>query len=168
MIDSVFGRGASLMFATFYLAMLFSIVPLGDWLGYARPSWFLLIALFWAQEFPSRFGIKSAFVMGLCADVLFDQVLGLHAVVLVSLVYLQLLLNNRFRVMSTFQQVTRIVLFSFMYLLSILVLESFFASTAEKGVLYWLPVFVNALLWPWLHMILDGLKSRFQLYESNS
>ena len=90
MIDLIFGRGFGAILGSVYVALILQIVPMGEWLGFLRPSWVLLIALFWSQAVPGRFGLWYAFFIGVILDVVLDQPLGMHAISLVIILYIQL------------------------------------------------------------------------------
>lgn len=168
MIDQIFGRGFGVILLSIYAALILTIIPMGDWLAYFRPSWVLLIAIFWSQVIPARVGLWYGFIIGLLLDLLLDKPLGLTAISLVLVLYLQLLFDKQLRVLRGFQQMLKIIVFTFLYLLVHRVLEEFFGQTAQRGLAYWLPILSNSLLWPWFFMFMEGIKSRSGIYESNS
>jgi rod shape-determining protein MreD len=165
MIDSIFGRGSSFILVSIYIALVLNILPMGEWLTYLRPSWVLLVVLFWSQILPSRFGIWSAFFVGLVLDIVVDRALGITSISLILIVYLQLLLHKQLRVLSGLQDVLRIFIFSFLYLLLNRLLANFFGDVVEVGLSYWLVMFTNSLIWPWFYMLMDGAKTRLNIYE---
>ncbi len=167
MIEQRMTQGMSLVALSLYAAMVLQIFPMTSWLSYVRPNWILLFLLFWVYVLPGRFGIFFAFLVGLLTDLLLDSVFGIHALSMITIVYLQLLVHRQIRIFSGFQQFLLILFFSFLYLLFIRLLEGFFGNPAEPDMFYWLPVLSNALVWPWLFVVMDSLKSRFNIYENN-
>jgi rod shape-determining protein MreD len=168
MIDRWLGRGFTFIAFTLYVALILTVLPLVEWLDYVRPSWMLLIVLFWVQVLPSRFGIGFAFTIGLITDLLTDSLWGLHSLSIVLTVFVQLLLLRQIRVFTGFQQFLSILVLSFLYLLIFRLLENFFLEDSVSGLVYWTPALINALLWPWFFIVMDNLKTLFHIYESNN
>ena len=167
MIDAWFGRGFSLIVLSVYVALIFSIIPMGDWLAYVRPDWVFLLVMFWTFAMPSRFGIWFAFLVGALIDIVGGSLLGMHSLALVLVVFLQMILHRQLKAFSGFQQFIFVFIFSFLYLLILKITESFFAESISRGVAYWLPSFINALIWPWFYIVMDSLRTRFNIYEAN-
>lgn len=168
MIEQVLGRGFIIIFGSIYCALILTIIPMGDWLNYFRPNWILLVVLFWAQVAPSRFGLWHGLIIGLLLDLLLDKTFGFHSLGLVFILFLQLLLRRQLRVLRGIQQVLSIIVFSFLYLLTLRILEEFFGNSLETGFAYWLPILSNAVIWPWFYIFMEGLKSRAGIYEANN
>lgn len=167
MIEQRMTQGLSLVLMSLYAAMVLQIFPMTSWLSYLRPNWILLLVLFWAYVLPGRFGLFFALLVGVLTDLLLDSVFGIHALSMLVIVYLQLLLHRQIRIFSGVQQFLLIFFFSFLYLLSLRLLEGFFGKPAEVSIVYWLPTLTNALVWPWLLVVMDNLKLRFNIYENN-
>ena len=89
---------------TFFIAYLLAIVPFPEWAMSYRPEWVPLVLIYWVMALPYRFGIGSAWVVGLVLDILEGSILGLNALALVALAYITLSLHMRLRMFSTFQQ----------------------------------------------------------------
>lgn len=64
---------------TLFIAFLLEQLPWDGWLLLLRPDFVLVMLLFWAQRWPQKVGLASAFFLGLMADVQDGVVLGQHA-----------------------------------------------------------------------------------------
>jgi rod shape-determining protein MreD len=111
---------------------------------------------------PHRVGIASALVAGLGLDVLEGALLGQHALALVVVALLALLLYQRLRVYSLWQQAG--VVF---FLVGISQLICQWIQTVE-GVsavppLFLLSAVTSALMWPVVLLVLRGLRRYFQV-----
>ncbi len=165
MIDYLFGRGRGFIYFSFLVAFIFQIFPLFEWLNYLRPLWVLLLMLYWIQVAPSKLGVVSAFFVGLFMDVLFDDVLGMHAMVMSLLGFIVHLFHRRLRVFSNVQQVLLVFILSIFYLLILRILQGFFAGPVTSNFGYWLPALSGALVWPWFKLVMNEIKARINIYE---
>jgi rod shape-determining protein MreD len=98
------GFGYLVILLTFLAAAVLSVVPLPSWLQWARPEWMTLTLIYWCIALPHRAGIGTGLLAGIGLDVLEGSVLGQHALALVIVALLALLLYQRLRVYSLWQQ----------------------------------------------------------------
>lgn len=155
-------RGTLIIYFSFLIALMLSVMPLPDNLQWWRPEWVVLILLYWIVAFPDRIGIGTAWVLGILLDVLEGNLLGLNAFSLTIVAYITLLSYQRIRMFSWAQQALTIFF--------LVALNQFIAHWI-KGVLgvsvqtmmFLVPAFVSALLWPWLFVLLRGVKRRFHV-----
>ncbi len=166
-MNTLLPPGFWFVISSIYIACILAIFPLSDWLAAMRPVWILLMVIYWVRVLPSYLGLWFAFLVGFACDVLLNKTLGSHGLALVLVVYLQLLLQRQIQMFSTLQQVILVLVFSFIYLLTLRVVEMFFGYPVEINIVYWLPALINALLWPWFCFVMDGLKIRLGIYETN-
>lgn len=167
-MPGIFDRGFFFFGISLYVSFILNIMPMGDLLAYVRPSWTLLLLLFLSQVLPGRFGLFTSFCVGLLQDILLDTVLGLHALSLVSVIYLQLLVHRQIKIFSSIQQMAFVFLISFIYLSCLRIVSMFFLDSAAMGLAYWLPALVNALIWPWFYILMSSFKNFIGIYESNN
>ena len=165
---NLFTRGPSFILFSIYIAFVLEIVPIGDVLSYIRPSWLMLVLIFWIQMFPGRVGLGSVFVTGLLFDVLQDSLLGLHASALLLVAYLHLLLNKQVKVFSSIQQILLIFVYSLIYLLTLRLVEGFFSQETTPGLSFLLPAIVNALIWPWMYLVMEAIAVRLNIHDFNT
>lgn len=167
-MSGIFDRGFFFIGISLYVSFILHIIPMGEWLAFVRPSWTLLLLLFLSQVLPGRFGLFTSFCVGLLLDILLDTVLGLHALSLVLVVYLQLLVYRQIKIFSSIQQMAFVFLISFIYLSCLRMVSMFFLDSATMGLAYWLPALVNALIWPWFYILMSSFKNFIGIYESNN
>ena len=89
---------------TFLVAFVLLVVPLPDWLQWARPEWVTLTLIYWCIALPQRVGITIGLLAGLGVDVLEGSLFGQHGLALVVVAFLALILYQRLRVYSLLQQ----------------------------------------------------------------
>lgn len=78
--------------ASVLLALVLIVAPLPfnapNWVGYLRPDWLLLVWFFWIVVKVQHCTLLLAFIIGLLADVLVSQPLGLNAFLMISLTFI--------------------------------------------------------------------------------
>lgn len=147
---------------TFLVAFVLLVVPLPDWLQWARPEWVTLTLIYWCIALPQRVGITIGLLAGLGVDVLEGSLFGQHGLALVVVAFLALILYQRLRVYSLLQQSAVVfVLVGISQLLCQWVQNVAGASGLPK--LFLLPALTSALVWPFVLHILRGLRRRFEL-----
>ena len=66
----------------FIVAFVLEIMPWpNDFQGY-RPTWVVLVLLYWALALPDKVSVGTAFVVGIIWDLVVGSILGIHALVL--------------------------------------------------------------------------------------
>ena len=138
-----------LIFFSFVVAYLLSVLPWsGGWL-LARPDFVLVVLLFWCLHEPRAIGQGMAFVLGLFMDVSDSMLLGQHAFAYVVGVFGAQVLRNRILTFTLPEQTLHILGITFatsavMLLLNMLLGAdfpgpAFFVSPVLTGLL-WAPV----------------------------
>ena len=63
----------------FIVAFVLEIMPWpNDFQGY-RPTWVVLVLLYWALALPDKVSVGTAFVVGIIWDLVVGSILGIHA-----------------------------------------------------------------------------------------
>ncbi len=145
--------------AIFLVALLLTILPLPEAVRFMRPQWASLALIFWVMAAPDRFGIITAWLLGITVDLLLNSLLGLHALSFAIIAFIMLRLHKQFRVFPLWQQ-SAIVLGLLLLERFITVWTTGFAGQPAPPGLHWLAPFVGALLWPWTHIVLRDLQRR--------
>ena len=156
------GQAYGIILLTFFAACLLAVLPLPGWLLWGRPEWLALTLIYWCIALPHRVGIVTALLLGIVLDVLEGAVLGQNGFALVVVALLSLTLYQRLRVYSLWQQSAVVfVLVGVNQLICQWVqnLEGVGATT----LLFLLPAFSSALLWPVVLLLLRGLRRRYQV-----
>ncbi len=155
-------RGSRYIVISLIIAMALTILPLPDTINTWRPEWVALVLMYWVMALPHRIGVNIAWILGICLDVLKGALLGQHALALAVLAYMMLQLSLRIRVYPFWQQSVVIGIVLFIYHALLLWIYDM-TGTIDFSWLYWAPVLIGALLWPWVFIILRDFRRRHQV-----
>jgi len=148
--------------ASFLVALVLALVPLPLWLLWGRPEWVALVLIYWAIALPHRVGMVTALLLGIFLDVLEGAVIGQNAFALVVVALLSFTLYQRLRVFSLPQQAGVVFI-----LIGINQLVSQWVQNLEGGgagsLLFLLPAFSSALLWPVVFTTLRALRRHYRV-----
>ncbi len=134
------------------------LFPLPNWGEILRPYFIALILIYWTVDGSFRVGLGTAFLLGLFLDVAMASLLGQHALGLVVMVYLVQRFRSRIRFFPMWQQslsVLALLINDRFILLWILLIQ----GSRQLDWNFWLAPFVGALLWPWLFLAMDHIRS---------
>ena len=157
-------RGGWLILLTVIAAFLLTMAraPLGapDWLGWLRPGWIVLVIYFWAMHVPQRIGLISTWIIGVFADIVYADPLGLNGLVLATVTFLTWRFHERLRMYAVLQQA---------WVAAAMVLLSEGARRlAHDQAHSWfpvtvLPVVISMFIWPAVYLLLGKLAQRFRV-----
>jgi len=156
------GSGYVVILLTFFAAGVLAVLPLPPWLQWGRPEWVALTLIYWCIALPHRVGIATGLVVGLVVDVLEGAILGQNALAMVLVALLSLLLYQRLRVYSLWQQAG--VVFILVGISEIIC--QWIQNLEGVGVLpsqFLLPALTSALMWPVVLHVLRALRRRFRV-----
>ena len=148
--------------ASFLLALVLAVLPLPQWLLWARPEWLALCLIYWTIALPHRVGILTALVLGVVMDVLEGAVLGQNAFALVVIAVLALLLYQRVRVFSLPQQAGVVFVLVGIHQLICQWVQNLEGAGATT-LLFLLPAVTSALLWPVVLHFLRALRRHYEV-----
>ena len=120
-----------------------------------------MLLCYWLLEAPDHVGLGVAFLCGLVADVVAGTLLGEQALRLVVLAFLVQRFRARLRFFPLWQQATAV----FALLLNDRLIAVAIHLVAGDGLppwLVWLAPVLGFALWPWLFLLLDGLRLRLR------
>ncbi len=155
-------NGRQVVWTSLFIALLLQIMPLPDLVVDFRPDWLLLVLCYWAMALPHRYGILTAWLMGVMLDILLGSSLGVRGLALAVVTYIIAIHFQRLRNFSTFQQGLVIALFSVFYHLMIFVLEQLMGG-AKFTITALYPAVINAPLWIWVFWVLRDLRRHFKV-----
>lgn len=75
-----------------------------EWLRWLRPDWALAVLLYWTLVAPARLATVWAWLSGILVDVLYGDLLGLHAMTLALAVFATARFQQRLALFKLFQQ----------------------------------------------------------------
>ena len=145
---------------TIILGLFISLITLP--LGYYAPEWMLLIVIYWAIAVPSNNKLFIAFLIGIIADIVYGQILGISSLFYVLLVYFILRLYNSLRYMTIAQQA--VVIFIFIFLKQHLLVWAYFII--DRNIDYQALIvgsLVSALIWPLIYYSLRFIRRKFNI-----
>jgi rod shape-determining protein MreD len=156
------GLGYAVILLTFIVAYVLSVLPLPAWLQWARPAWVALTLIYWCIALPQSVGIATGLIAGVGLDVLQGSALGQNALALVVVALLSLILYQRLRVYSLWQQAGVVfILVGINQLICQWVQNIEGVSVLPR--LFLLPALSSALLWPVVLHLLRGLRRNYRV-----
>ena len=135
------------------------VVPLPEFLSFFRPPWLSLSVIFFSIMTPAGFGVISAFIIGLLADVLQGNIFGGHAMTLSLIAYLSYRFHLQIRVFPLWQMMLSILLMLLLNELLVLWVEGIQGQMIFNYI-RWLGIVIGALIWPIFMAFLLNLKSK--------
>ena len=151
-----------IIYLSLILGLVLMILPLPDWAQAYRPNWVALFLVYWNMALPKRVGLWFALIFGLLVDTLYGTLLGQHALALVLIVFINLNLYQRIRVLALTQQ--SLYVFSLLFIAQGIVawVESMTGRTPELASIVGAPL-VGMLIWPWIFVVLRDLRRKAML-----
>ncbi|WP_299180888.1 rod shape-determining protein MreD [uncultured Neptuniibacter sp.] len=156
------GGGGFIILATFLVGLMLSQIPMPHLFEWARPEWVAMILIYWVMALPHRVGMGVAFFLGLLLDVIKGSVLGLNALSLTIIAFLTLVLHQRLRMFPLVQQALMVMVLVGINQLLFHWMQAFTGYTGES-LIFLLPCLMSGLLWPWLFVILRGIRRFFRI-----
>ena len=155
-------QGYGVILLSFVAAYVLAVLPLPQWLLWGRPEWLALTLIYWTIALPHRVGIMTGLLLGVGLDVLEGAVLGQNAFALVVVALLSLTLYQRLRVYGLWQQAGVVfVLIGINQLICQWVQN--LQGVGARSLLFLLPAFSSALLWPVVLHTLRGLRRHYRV-----
>ncbi|MCN4143726.1 MAG: rod shape-determining protein MreD [Thiohalomonas sp.] len=150
-------HGGIVIWASFAMAFILSMIPMSEAIEIYRPQWVTLILIYWCLALPHRVGIFTGWFIGFLLDIHMGSILGQHALALATIAYLSYRLHIRIRLYPLVQQsliILLLVTLSQMMLLWI----SGIINQAPGDWSYWLPSLTSMLVWPWVFYLMRGIR----------
>jgi rod shape-determining protein MreD len=146
-----FGSGGAAL--SLFLALIVAIMPLPEFAAVWRPDAPILILLYWALAPEQRFGLFTAFWVGLALDALTGALLGQHALAMLVVVYLAQRFHLRIRVFPLSQLTLTVAVLLALYEFLLFWIDGVAGRTVPM-IERWGPVLSGVMLWPLLVMYL--------------
>jgi rod shape-determining protein MreD len=147
---------------SFFCAMLLNIVPMPEWMQWARPEWVALVLIYWVIAIPQRIGVVTAWLLGMLLDSIEGAVLGQNALSLSVVAYFSAILYQRLRMYAIWQQA--------MVVCILIAINQFIGQWVQNlggsgaaSLLFLLPALVSALLWPWVMLLLRHVRRHYRV-----
>ncbi|OGT46300.1 MAG: rod shape-determining protein MreD [Gammaproteobacteria bacterium RIFCSPHIGHO2_12_FULL_41_20] len=147
---------------SFLVAFILTILPMPDWLGWLRPTWVLMLLIYWIAELPYRINMGVAWVVGFVVDLLNGSVLGEHALAYVIIAYGVIKISHQFRMYPMLQQSLSVFVFILIYQGILYFIQGFVNALPQNG-LYWFSPVTSMVFWPWVVVILHDYRYRLRI-----
>ncbi|MCL5043581.1 MAG: rod shape-determining protein MreD [Gammaproteobacteria bacterium] len=155
-------RSSLVITLSILVALLLSIMPMPSSIEFARPLWLSMVIAYWVMALPHRVGLFTAWASGLAMDVLYGELFGQYALVVMLVAWLVLVLHQRIRRFPLWQQ--SLVMLPVLGTAQMLLLWlNSLTGNRPPLLLFLLPVLVSAFFWPWLVAVLSVVRRRFHV-----
>ncbi|OQW71013.1 MAG: rod shape-determining protein MreD [Proteobacteria bacterium ST_bin11] len=144
-------------FLTVGAAMVLRVMSLFPSMDVFNPDWIVLVLIYWSIALPERFGVFSAWWIGLFTDVLTGRLLGQYALIYALICYLSINEHRRLRQFPMLQQCL-FVFFSLFASQSIIFGMESMQTGNRLPVAFWYPVLSGTLVWPLVFVVLRYIR----------
>lgn len=147
------------VFFTLLLALILQTLPLPNFIEPVRPSFIVLLVVYWSIYAPHAGGIFAPWVAGLALDVFMGEVLGQNALAAALVAYVAMSLHQRLRNQTLVQQS--------LFVFAMLTLNEFVVFAIEgwtgNAVITpwrWIQPMIGAMLWPFVALLAGRTHAR--------
>ena len=147
------------VFFTVLIALILQVLPLPDWLAAVRPSFVVLVIIYWGIFAPHAGGIFAPWLAGLVLDVFKGDVLGQNALAVALVAYIVMSLHQRLRNQTLVQQ----SLFVFAMLMvneAVIWGIEGWSGHSMSSPWRWVQPMIGAMLWPFVALLVGRTHSR--------
>lgn len=147
----------------FIVAFVLEIMPWPVGFQGFRPTWVVLVLLYWALALPEKVSVGTAFVAGIVWDLVVGSILGIHALVLSIAIYFvtkhHLILRNLSLWLQSLLVMLYIIAIRFMIFMIELVLNSAdFNQQQIAGAV------ISGVLWPWVFLLMRQIRRQLRIH----
>lgn len=155
-------NGRGVVWLSFFIAMLFQIMPVPIIVAQFRPDWLLLVTIYWSMALPHRYNILIAWGLGVLLDILLGAHLGIRALAMSLVIYVVVLHFQRLRNFPMWQQTAIIASLICLYHLVIFWVQ-FVVETVVFDIHLFFPAVSSLVIWPWLFWLLRRLRRQYKV-----
>ncbi|WMY97099.1 MAG: rod shape-determining protein MreD [Arsenophonus sp.] len=154
------GSRTWVIWLSFLVAIILEQIPCPKQFIYYRPTWLILILIYWVMALPHRINVGTGFFLGLIMDLIQGITLGIHALTNSMICYLVSYKYQLFRNMEIWQQSLVIIGLSVITNFALFLME-FFSSVVLFRPQIFLNCLINGFLWSWIFIFLRKIRRRF-------
>src|ERR1700744_3680423 len=147
-----------LILSTSLVGLVLTLLPLPHWAAVVRPTFLVLVVIYWSTMLPRAGGMTLGFAAGLALDAFQGSVPGEHALALSLVTSLAIRLHLLVRAKPLFEQSLFVFAALMAYEFLLWVIDGW-SGHALSTPLRWIPTVTGGLLWP----MVAGILGRFHL-----
>lgn len=139
------------------LGLILETMPSPGMFAFIRPTWILLILIYWSMALPHKVSIGTAFIVGILWDLLLGSPLGVHAfscslVAFVIAAYFRVIRN-----LALWQQAAIVGALTVAHKFVVFGIENSVQHISFIPETLW-GALINLMLWPWIYLLLRRIR----------
>ena len=151
---------------TFLAAIAIEVMPLPEAVQAFRPPLPAMVLIYWTMMWPERFGLFTAFALGIVLDILHGQLLGQNALALCAVTYITVRFHLQIRIFPLWQMTMTVLALLTLAAALLFVVEGI-AGYGLSGLKRWPAIICGTLLWQPIMALLDQVRMQSELRTSN-
>lgn len=150
------------LFFIFGVSFILEIMPWPQGFQGFRPSWLILVLIYWALALPNKVSVGTAFVAGIVWDLILGSILGIHALVLSIAIYFVAKHHLVLRNLSLWLQGVLVMFYVIAIRLMIFIVE-LILHAANFNTQEIFGAILSGILFPWVFLLMRQIRRQLRL-----